>query len=167
MNYPLANEAHRYKELRERLLAAMPELADDPECLIDTLDGESDIKEQLADVLRAALKAEADAEGVENYIKKLADRKAAKKQRASRLRAIVLNFMGDIGLKKIDAPDLTASVRNTPAGLSIYDESQIPEDFCRVKTEADKTAIKLALKEGKQVPGCQLGNAGQTLAIKV
>lgn len=42
--------------------------------------------------------------------------------------------------------------------VEITDEAQLPEEFLKVVTTAkpDKTALKDALKNGEEVPGCQL-----------
>ena len=167
MTSPLANEAHRYKELRFRLLASMPELVDDPECLLDTLDGLSDLKEQLASLIRSALMDETHGKAIDEYIKKLADRKAARVNRARKKRAVALHFMEDIGLKKIEEPDITITRKPTPAGVVVFADELLPDEFCRVKREPDKVAIKAALKDGREVPGAQLGNAGETLSVRI
>lgn len=167
MTYPLQDEAHRYRELKKRLLESLPDLEDDPECLLDTLEGLSNIKEQLAGLIRSALLDEANAQGIEQYSKKLIDRKGLLAARAKKKRTIALHYMCDLGLKKIDAPDFAATRRNTPAGVSIYNEDQLPEEFIRTKTEPDKAAIRAALKEGQDIPGAQLGNASETLMVKI
>jgi len=167
MNYPLQNSAGEYRELSKHLLEAMPELEDDPECLLDTLEGLTTINEQLAGVLRSALLDEANVEGITGYIQALCDRKASLGARARKKRAVALNFMADLGLKKISAPDLTATRKCTPAGVSLYDEKKLPDEFVRVKREPDKKAIRAALKAGVDIPGARLGNAGETLQIRI
>lgn len=167
MSYPLQDEAHRYRELKSRLLESMPDLVDDPECLLDTLEGLSNIKERLAGLIRSALLDEANAQGIDQYSKKLVDRKGQLAARAKKKRMIALHYMGDLGLKKIDAPDFSATRKNTPAGVSIYNEDRLPEEFIRTKTEPDKAAIRAALKEGRDIPGAQLGNAGECLTVKI
>ena len=167
MNYPLQNEAYKYRDLKKHLLESMPELEDDPECLLDTLEGLSDINEQLAGLIRSALMDESNIEGIAGYIKKLSDRKASLAARASKKRTVALHFMSDLGLKKIEAPDLTATRKHTPAGVSIYAEDLLPEKYIRVKREPDKAAIRTALKGGADIPGARLGNAGETLQIRI
>ena len=49
----------------------------------------------------------------------------------------------------------------------ITDESQIDEDFFRVKREPDKKAIKEALEVGINVRGAEMSNGGETLSIRV
>ena len=53
----LAREAREYVLKREALLLEYPELADDDETLLDTLDGCTTINEQLAAIAREALEA--------------------------------------------------------------------------------------------------------------
>lgn len=158
---------HQWHEMKRRLLASMPELADDEECLIDTLDGLTDLKEQMAGILRSALKEEAEAKGLAEYIESLLDRKSAKVERAKKKRRIVLHFMEDAGLKRLDQADFTASRRAVAPSVSVYDEDALPEQYWRIKREPNLSEIKSALKSGTVIPGCRLGNASATLSIKV
>jgi len=167
MTSPLALEAHHWKQLRERLLVSFPDLAEDDQALLDTLDGETELTDKLAAILRSALHEEAMAGGLKEYQGKLTDRAAALKNRATKKRAVVLHFMEDVGLKKLQAPDLTATRKVTPPGVVVYDETQLPDEFVRTKTEPDKSALRAALKEGQDIPGAQLGNTGETLQIKI
>ena len=167
MTYRLQNEAYKYRELKILLLESMPELEDDPECLLDTLEGLSDITEQLAGLIRSALLDESNIKGVADYMKKLGDRKSSLVARARKKRVIALNFMSDLGLKRIDAPDLTATRKRIPASVNVYDDTQLPAEFVRVKKEPDLAAIQIALKKGVDIPGARLGNAGETLQIRI
>jgi len=58
----ISGETSRYKTFRERLVAEMPDL--DGETLADTLEGITDLREMLAEVLRSALDDEALAAGL-------------------------------------------------------------------------------------------------------
>ena len=167
MTSPLALEAHHWKRLRERLLESFPDLAEDEEALLDTLDGETELTDKLAAILRSALHEEAMINGLREYQRDLGRRMSALRARAHKKRSVVLHFMEDVGLKKLEAPDLTASRKVTPPGVVVIDENQLPKEFVRVKSEPDKSAIKAALKEGQDVPGAQLGNTGETLQVKI
>ena len=64
-------ELSRFQVLRARLLAEIPDL--DPETLADTLEGITDLKEMLAELVRSALEDEALAAGLST---RLSDMKA-------------------------------------------------------------------------------------------
>ena len=162
----LEHEAREYRIVRERLLAEMPELADDPECLLDTLEGLSNVQEQLAALVRSAVNDEVLVDGLHEYEARLADRKCALKARALRKRRIALSYMADLDLKKIVAPDLTITRKFVPPSVLITDPLQIPDELMRIKREPDKTAIKDALERGP-VPGAAMSNGSETLQVKI
>lgn len=167
MTSPLGLAAHHYKELRSRLLESFPDLAEDEQALLDTLDGETELTNKLAAILRSALHDEAMTKGLQEYQGNLARRMSALRDRARKKRAVVLHFMEDVGLKKLEAPDMTATRKVVPPSVTVFDENQLPKEFVRVKSEPDKSAIKAALKEGQDVPGAQLGNTSEILQVKI
>ena len=167
MPTPLATSAHLYRTLKDRLLQDMPELADDEECLLDTLEGLTNTKEQIASLLRSALNEEALAKGLGDYLQKLTDRKSALDARAKKKRSIALHYMADLGMKNITEPDMTVTRKATPPSVIVSSEESIPDLYVRIKREPDKAAIRAALSLGKDVPGCSLSNGGETLQIKI
>lgn len=167
MNSPLALSAHNYRTLRERLLQDMPELEDDPECLLNTLEGITDTNEQIAALLRSALTEQALAKGIDEYVHKLSDRKLDLLERANRKRKIALHYMTDLNIRKVTAPDMTATVKRVPPSVVIINDEIIPDAYMRIKREPNKTAIKDALDNGDKVPGCTLSNGNETLSVRV
>jgi phage host-nuclease inhibitor protein Gam len=163
----IATSAQAYRLIRDKLLEQLPELADDPECLLDTLEGLTTINEQLAALIRSAVNDEAMAEGLQNYQLKLADRRRAFETRANRKRIAVLHYMTDLDLKNVTAPDLTVTRKNTAPAVIITDETALPDEFVRVKREPDKPAIKKALTAGETVAGATMSNGSQTLQVKI
>lgn len=166
MTYPLQREAHTWQELKRRLLASMPELAEDDETLFDTLDGLTELTDQIGALLRSANEQTADAEGIKAYVAQLTERKKRLEATAGKKRAIAQNFMRDCGIAKLSLPDFTASVRAVPPGVVIFSAESLPDEFVKIERVPDKAAIKKALKEGRQIPGAQLDNGGETLSIR-
>lgn len=164
---PLEAAKTTFIVIRTKLLEQMPELADDPECLLDTLEGLTDLQDQLAALVRSAVNDEMLADGIHEYQAKLADRKAVLAARAQRKRRIALSFMEDLSITKITAPDLTITRKLVPPSVIITDESIIPDRLMRVKREPDKTAIKSELQMGSAVPGATLSNGSETLQVKI
>lgn len=102
---------------------------------------------------------EADADALEAQEKNLAARKKAKRNHVQRMKEYLAVNM-DPG-EKLEDDRIKVSARKTEsvevlAGDNL--ETLLPAEFLRVKTvvEADKTAIKEALKAGKEVPTCSL-----------
>lgn len=72
---------------------------------------------------------------------------------ADRLEENVLTSIINIGPVKTDFMSVTT--RRTKA-VHIVDDKEIPEEFCRVKYEPNKTAIKEAIENGMEVPGAEI-----------
>ena len=165
MTSPLSNSVRIIAELRERLKAEFA-LDDGDESLETTLQGESDLPEQIAILARHALRCEAMAEGMKALIKDNQDRKARLELRAEKLRKMITWAMDDSGMKKLPTPDMSLSIRPGTAPLVINDSIPVPREFCRVKYEIDKMLVRLTLEEGKELPFAKLGNASQVLTIR-
>lgn len=163
----LQHAAHTDRALRDELLRRFPSLADDEQALLDTLDGESDFDRQVLAVLRSADHDDMLAAGIESRLDELQARKARLAERVTQKRAAILSAMQAAERKKVELPDATVSVRATPAKVIIVDEAQIPPDYFEPQPpRLSKTAVKVALDEGKEVPGAMLSNGGVTLAIR-
>ena len=156
-----------YKTLKAKLLDAMPELAEDPECLVDTLEGITDTQDQIAALVRTAEEDEALADGLKSYIERMRNRYAWLVDRAQKKKQVALNHMIDLGIPKITTPDMTIGKRFVSPKVIVTDANIIPDEWCRIIREPDKTLIKKALKAGGAVPGCTLGNGYETLTVKI
>jgi len=62
---------------------------------------------------------------------------------------------GALSGRKMDGGWCKVAVRKSVA-VEVADVASLPAQFCRVKVEADKSAIKVALQAGKEVPGAEL-----------
>lgn len=133
--------------LRDQLLAAWPELAEDGDTLTDTLAGIDDFEEQIVAAMRHVLEREAHAKGIGDYIEALTARKRRLEEGAKWLRAAVLHAMTEAKLSKVKAADFSLSVGAGKPRLVIIDDAAVPESLCRVKREPDREAIKQWLTE--------------------
>jgi len=77
-----------------------------------------------------------------------------------------LLLLEDAQMKKFVGTEKTVSVAQKPASVMIVDESQLPEQYLRVKKEPNKVAIREALEHNENVPGAQLSNGGTTLQMR-
>lgn len=107
------------------------------------------------------LKAEAVA--LDNEKKALEARKAAAEKKSDSLSRYLQSMLAG---EKFKTARCAVSYRKTQA-VNIVDESLLPNEYLRFKTTSapDKTAIKDAIKAGKDVPGATLEDR-QSMTIK-
>jgi hypothetical protein len=60
--------------------------------------------------------------------------------------------------QKVESSEITITIQNNPHKVVITNEKDIPNEFLETKEtqSIDKTKIKEALKNGEDVPGCEL-----------
>jgi hypothetical protein len=79
----------------------------------------------------------------------------------------MLQLLQAAHLRKLELPECTLSIRIGVPRVIIVDETEIPDEFCRIVSSPDKTKIKAALSEFKSVPGATLSNAEDGLTVRV
>lgn len=130
------------------------------------VESECDVLERMRRIIRAARHTEAQAKALAELQAEMRDRKARLDRKAKSLRDACKWAMGELGISKLAAPDFNVSLSAGKSPLIISDEAALPDDLCRVKREADKTAIKAALDAGRDVPGVVLGNPAPILTVR-
>jgi hypothetical protein len=118
---PLAFFATTYRAVRERIRAQDPDL--DEQTLTDTVEGLTDVHEILAAIVRAALADEALAAGLKGRIAEMQERLERLQERAAKRRQVVKDTMVELDLKKLTAPDFSASIRPGMPALLVIDEA--------------------------------------------
>lgn len=86
-----------------------------------------------------------------------------------KLKNYVKENMEKLTIEKIETEIGTLSIRKNPLSVEIENETEIPEEFKKIKTEiaVDKTAIKNHFKEtGEIVKGTRIINNKTSLVIK-
>jgi hypothetical protein len=166
MTSPIAANARIVAELRERLTT----FGWTEEEMQDTLEGATDLPEQLARLARVIVRTEAFAEAMKDIIRDNQARKAQLEFRAEKLRGLVAWTLSETGMKKIppDAlPDLTVTVREGQPPLIIPDDDAVPHMFCHVKYLPDRKEIRAALTSGGlEADWAHLGNPMPSLTIR-
>ena len=104
---------------------------------------------------------------LDQHIKSMQEKKKALQNRQSRLKEYLAFNMKRSGILEIKADDgtFTAKFQKNPPAVAVYDEKQIPEEYWVVKREISKSAIKDAIKGGKEIPGAKL-ESSESLRIK-
>lgn len=166
----LSQELATHLAIRERLLTLFPELTDDDQALLDTLEGESNLDLAIIAVVRSAEDDSDLVVGIEERIEQMRGRFSRLKERIQKKRDICAETMAAAGIKKIVAPEFTLSLSHGQRRVIITDEASLPQQFL-VQPEPpppapDKKAIAAAIKSGAHVPGAELGNAADHIAIR-
>jgi len=157
--------ATTYRAIRERIRAQDPQI--DEETLADTVEGLTDVHEILAAIVRAALADEAMASGLKCRLADMQDRLNRLQDRAAKRRQIVKDAMVELDLKKIAAPDFTASLRPGMPALVVLDEEAVPSIYWEPgEPRLRRQVLAFDLKGGAEVAGATLSNPEPVLSVR-
>lgn len=106
-----------------------------------------------------ALELERQADSIGAEVKRLQERQRETREKAARLSLRLGEYLGH---EKFKTDLVTVSFRRAEA-VEVDPDTELPPEFRRVKYEPDKTAIKAALKAGKEVQGCCLTQNTSTI----
>jgi hypothetical protein len=152
--------------LREQLLALDADMATDETLFTDTLDGQSDVLDQLRAVIRHGVEAELFADALQRHIKILEQRRARFESRGDVCRNAVRAAMETLGLTRLAAEDFNVSIVPGRPRVVVSDAALLPPEFIRTKSEPNLSAIAAALKEGAEVPGASFSNTAPIITIR-
>jgi hypothetical protein len=154
-----------YRALRDRIRAHDPQI--DEQTLADTVEGLTDLHEILQAVIRAALSDEALASGLKGRILDMEGRLERLRDRAAKRRQIARDVMVELDLKKLNAPDFTASVREGMPSLMVIDEAAVPSLYWEPREPRLKRQdLASELKHGAEIPGVTLSNPEPVLSVR-
>jgi len=155
----------QYRALRDRIRAQDPQI--DEQTLADTVEGLTDLHEILQAVIRAALADEALASGLKGRIGEMEDRLGRLQDRASKRRQIAKEVMTELDIKKLQAPDFTASIRSGLPSLTVINETEIPSIYWEPRDpKLDRVSLLADLKHGTEVQGAALSNPEPILSVR-
>jgi hypothetical protein len=158
--------ATTYRAVRERIRALEPEL--DEQTLADTVEGLTDVHEILAAIVRAALADEALATGLKSRIAEMQERLERLQERAAKRRQIVKDTMVELDLKKLMAPDFSASIRPGMPALLVIDEAAVPSIYWEPREpRLDRQGLLAELKQGTEITGVTLSNPEPVLSVRI
>ena len=152
----------------ENLKVSHPELLEDDEAWLASLESETKFEELLTQVVRRIEDTKALAEGMSGRLTELQERKARFLHRMESLRNLLFKLMESAELAKLELAEATISVRKgQPKVIGDADPKALPDELCKISRDLDRTAIKDALKAGQTVPGFQLSNSQPTISIRI
>ena len=157
--------ATTYRAVRERIRALDPKL--DEQTLSDTVEGLTDLHEILAAIVRAALADEALAAGLKGRIAEMQERLERLQERAAKRRQIVKDTMVELDLKKLTAPDFSASIRPGMPALLVIDEAAVPSIYWEPREpRLDRQGLLAELRQGAEITGVTLSNPEPVLSVR-
>jgi hypothetical protein len=151
----------------DALMIACPEMVDDENLRHDMLQAETDAFKLLNVLVRRIGTCEAFEAGLAAYVMDIRDRKDRYERKRLAMREMIRKLMDHANLAKAEIDAATISIKRGAAKVIVSDETVVPDEFCRIKKEPNKTAIKASLESGAQVPGCTLSNAEPIVSIRV
>lgn len=150
----------------QALLANIADIiGDDADAHVDAIKGETDLFEIVCDLVGRLATIEALCDGLSEHIKKASARKKRLEDQAEMIRTAIGAAMDQAGLRKIEAPLATVSVRKVPPKVLVTEEADLPAAYLKTKVEPDLKVIGKALKDGLAVPGATLSNGSETISI--
>ena len=161
----LTFSAIHYKMVKERLRAEDPSL--EGQTLADTVEGLTDLHEILMAVIRAALADQALATGLEGHIRQMETRRDRLQDRAAKRRQIAKDVMVELDMKKLVAPDFTASIRPGTPALMVIDEAAVPNIYWEPREpRLNRQELANDLKQGAEIAGVALSNPEPVLSVR-
>jgi len=152
----------------ENLKLVHPELLEDDEAWIATLESETSFDDLLTNIVRRIEDTKAMVIGTKDRFEELKSRKDRFEHRVETLRSLLFKMMEAAELNSRELPEATISIRKgQPQLIGDADPEALLPEFRKVSVTTDKTAIKDALKAGRTVPGFQLSNSQPTLSIRI
>lgn len=109
---------------------------------------------------------EARAESLRDEADRMVQLAKREEATAEYLKGRLFAAMQEQGIASADLPHFRLSLRKSQA-VDVTDKDALPQGYLRIKTvtEPDKTALKVALKQGQAIPGAVLVDR-QSLQIK-
>lgn len=145
-------------EQYQDLLDLVEEGYGDPQELLTMIEG---IKEEInKKVVRTGLvikQLNADAEMLNNEIKRLQERKKSVERGVDDLKAMLFDVMQKHDMNKVKDPLATVWIQNNPPSVNVLNEEVIPSAYWIPQPDKlDKSGISKRLKEGEVIEGVEL-----------
>jgi len=161
----LAFSAINYRAVRDRIRAQDPEI--DEQTLADTVEGLTDLNEIVIALIRSALADEALVKALKCRIADMQGRLDRLQDRASKRRQIARDVMTDLDLKRLIAPDFTASIREGIPSLVVIDADAVPKSYWEPsEPRLRRQVLASDLKQGAEIEGVALSNPEPVLSVR-
>lgn len=118
----------------------------------DMMLGESSVDHIVLRIHEQLARDEEMLVGIKERKDALAARQKRIESRRDTAKAMIGKALRIARLPKLELPEVTYSVRDGKAGLIVNDPDAVPTDYCRTKTEPDKTKINEDFADADALP---------------
>ena len=141
---------------------------EDEQAYIDTLEAlQGELDDKVGQWARCIKNLEGERDAIKAEGDRLTKRAKSIDNEVTHMKATLLMYLKAAGVTKAGDSVLKASIRkasNAPLEIDLAPED-LPEEFKKVTIEADKTAIKDALKAGKTFEWARMGERSEYVSI--
>jgi hypothetical protein len=118
---------------------------------------EIELKEKSDNIIKYVQNLEGNINIIDTEIKRLQQIKQQEKNKLDNLKEYIKYCLNKMNVKKIDSTLGKITIRKSES-LEVIDLEKIPGEFVTIKQtfNPDKTAIKKAIKEGKEIEGAKV-----------
>ena len=154
-----------YRSIHDHIRAQDPQ--SDEQALADTVEGLTDLHEIVQAIIRSALGDEILITALKCRISDMQGRLDRLQDRASKRRQIAKDVMVEIDLKKLNAPDFTASIREGIPSLIVLDEEAVPSIYWQPsEPRLNRQELAYELKQGAEIAGVALSDPEPVLSVR-
>lgn len=166
--FDISNEFFALKDLIDNDLEVNEEtgeITDNSELLKELFDNlKMTLEDKLDNAQRYCLTLDGEADILDKEIKRLQAKKQALNNKKDRLKKIMLSTIENTGQSKFKTSLYSFNIKNSES-LEVESIDNIPREFLRIKKEADKTAIKKAIKDETPKVGYEYKNENDEIFI--
>lgn len=146
------------------IVSANPDLADDEELRLDTLEGETDFHKLMMRLVGRKLYARELATGAKARKADIAERQARFERQEESFDALIKSLLQAADLPKLVLPEATLSITKPRTRVNVIDINELPQGF--YKRVEKLSEIKAALERGEEIPGAELALGDEGLMVK-
>lgn len=143
---------------------------EDPDIAIDIADDLAEeaaaVEGAIVAVCRAAREADALHDAAKRMMVDLGQRATRFRMRSQQLRGVAFSALDVLGKRRIEAADITISLRSGSQSALVTDEAKIPDSYWKTERTLNKAELLDDLKQGVVVEGAELSNGLASLMIK-
>ena len=140
---------------------------EDLKAFSDTLEGlQGDLAVKAKGYVEVMKQIEMEANECDAVIQKFTEKKKARENALSRMKSALYDAMNTAELKELEAGEYKLKIVGNGGGAPLVISGNVPDNFMKLKYEADKTLIRKALEEGKELSFAHLEPRGTHLEIK-